>query len=125
MGLFKKIFGGGTPKKQPLRITDANFTDEVIRSTEPVIVDVWSENCASCVKFEPILMQLAGKFDGQIKVCEMKAEDAIKACRRLKIMGTPTVLYFAPKGIEVERVVGFRNWLYHKEIAETELLKEA
>jgi hypothetical protein len=40
---------------------------------------------------------------------------------RLGIRGTPTVLYFVG-GREVERIVGFRGSLYHRDFIDNELL---
>jgi thioredoxin-like negative regulator of GroEL len=116
MGFFAKLLGI-TPKKQPLHLDDANFDREVRMTKVPVIVDVWGPNCAPCKQLEPIIMQLAAEYDGRVKVCEVSAASAPKALMRLRIRGTPTVLYFKD-GKEVERVVGMKGSLYHEEAIE-------
>lgn len=116
MGFFSKLLGI-TPKKQPVHIDDSNFEREVMQSKEPVILDVWGPNCAPCKKLEPIMMQLAAEYDGRVKVCEMTAELAPRAATRLKVRGTPTVIYFK-RGKELERVVGMHGSLYHQETIE-------
>ncbi|MDX9722786.1 MAG: thioredoxin family protein [Myxococcota bacterium] len=123
MGLFGKLFG--TTKKQPISINDANFHQEINQSELPVVLDVWGSNCPSCHQLEPILMELAGKYDGKLKVCEMLADKSPKSTARLNITGTPTVLYYHPKGKLAEKVVGFKGWAYHVEIIENELLAKA
>jgi thioredoxin 1 len=70
---------------------------------------------------EPIIIKLATKYQGRVKVAELNAAAAPRTMRKLAVMGTPTVLYFQD-GHEVERVVGFRGEQYHSEFIEQELL---
>lgn len=125
MGLLSKIFGESIPDKQPVHVTDANFDEEVLRSEIPVVVDFWGQNCAPCAKLEPVMMKLAGKYDGQVKVCEAPVRETVRAAQRYNIRGTPTVLFFGPRGQLVERVVGFRGRVYHEEIIDSDLLGKA
>jgi thioredoxin 1 len=124
MGILSKIFGDSAPDKLPVSLTDANFDEEVLKSDIPVVVDFWGPGCAPCAKLEPILMKLAGKYDGRVKVCEAAIPQNIKAAQKFSVRGTPTLLYFRPRGRLVERVVGFRGRVYHEEIIDTELLDE-
>ena len=124
MSFIGKIFGGGKKKKAPEHLDDKNFHTEVLQSDVPVIVDVWGSNCAPCKQLEPVMMQLAGEYEGRVKVCELMADQNPKTMQRYNVRGTPTVLYFKPKGRLIERVSGFRGWLYHQEIIENELLTE-
>lgn len=117
MGWFSALLGL-TPKKAPVHIDDDNFTREVMQSEVPVLLDVWGPNCAPCKQLEPIVMGLAASYDGRVKVCELNAAGAPRAMARLRVRGTPTVIYFAPKGREKERVVGMRGSLYHEETIE-------
>ncbi len=120
MGILDRLFKS-TPKKQPEHITDANFHSEVLQSEQPVLLDLWSATCPPCKQLEPIVMGLAAEFDGQVKVAEANVAEAQAVCARFGVQSTPTVLYF--KGGElVERVVGFRGSLYHREVIEQDLL---
>ena len=121
MGLLDKLFGPKKPEVWPVHINDENFESEVLRSKEPVMLDVWGPGCAPCRQLEPVIVSLAGRYQGKVKVAELNAAEAPRTTQRLSVMGTPTVLYFRG-GREVERVVGFRGELYHSEIIETDLL---
>ena len=113
MGFFAKLIGI-VPKKQPLHLDDSNFEAEVLKSKQPVLVDVWGARCAPCKQLEPIVMELAAHYDGRVKICEISAEAAPRTMARLEIQSTPTVLYFKD-GKERERVSGFRGSLYHRQ----------
>lgn len=121
MGFFEKLFGPGQPVVPPVHVDDDNFRDEVLRSKEPVLLDVWSDGCAPCRQLEPIVLKLSAAYQGKVKVAEVNAAQAPKAMRKLGVMGTPTVIYFR-RGREVERVVGVRGEHYHREVIEARLL---
>ena len=116
MRLLGKLLGL-TPKKPPLSINDRNFEAEVLQSSVPVLLDVWGPSCGPCKQLEPIIMDLAAHYDGRVKVCELSAEQSPLTTTRLQIRATPTVLYFG-KGVELERVHGFRSSLWHKQTVE-------
>lgn len=120
MSWLSKIFGG-TPKKQPVHVNDDNFQAEVLQSELPVVLDVWGPNCGPCQQLEPVVMALAARYDGKVKVAELNAAQAPGAAQKLGVRGTPTVVYFR-NGREVERTVGFRGQAWHQEIIEQELL---
>lgn len=120
MGFLKKLFGDSIPDKQPVHLTDENFNAEVLDSEIPVIVDFWGPGCPPCKQLEPVIMKLAGKYDGRVKVCEANTRETIAAAQRYNIRATPSVLYFAPGGRLVTQVRGFRGRLYHEEILQVE-----
>ncbi|MEI7703015.1 MAG: thioredoxin domain-containing protein [Deltaproteobacteria bacterium] len=120
-GLLTKIFGPGTPKVMPVHVDDSNFVDEVRRSKVPVVLDVWSPGCGPCKMMEPVVVSLATRYQGKIKVAELNAAESGATAARLGVSGTPTVLFF--KGHhEVDRVVGFVGERYLTEIVDNELL---
>ncbi len=124
MGFFQKLFGSSKPKAWPVHVDDENFGAEVARSPLPVLLDVWGPGCAPCKQLEPIVVQLATRYQGRVKVAEINAATAPRTMRKLGVRGTPTVVYFKG-GREVERVVGFRGELYHADFIDHELLADA
>jgi len=121
MNLLKRFFAPKAPKVQPVRVDDENFIDEVLRSRQPVMLDVWSPGCGPCAQLEPIVMDLAAAYAGRVKVAEMNAAEAMEYTARLGVMGTPTVLFFAG-GREVERVTGFVGSRYLRQVIDEDLL---
>ena len=84
--------------------TDANWGDEVGKSKQLTIVDVWAPWCGPCRIIGPVIEELANEFAGQIKVGKLNADDNAMA-HQLGVSGIPTIL-FMRDGKEVDRVVG-------------------
>lgn len=115
MGLLDWIRG---PKRQPpLSISDTNFVTEVAKSDVPVIIDVWSPGCGPCKHLEPVFFEMAARYEGRVKVCELNTHAAPRAAVELSIRATPTVV-FIKGGREVERVTGVRSSLYYQQAIE-------
>ena len=113
MSLLARILGT-QPKKLPLHVNDQNFEREVLQSELPVLLDVWGPSCGPCKQLESVIIDLAGRYAGRVKICELSAAVAPHTAARLRIQATPTVLYFEG-GSELERHHGFRSSLYHAE----------
>ncbi len=50
------------------RFTKENFESEVLRSDVPVLVDFYADWCGPCRAMMPVVEQLAGEYDGRVKV---------------------------------------------------------
>ena len=121
MGLLSRLFGAGAPKVLPVHVDDASFAAEVGRSDLPVVLDVWSPGCGPCKTMEPIVMALAARYQGRVKVAEMNAAEARRTAAALGVMATPTILFFKGRRV-VEQVTGFVGERYLAEIVDSELL---
>lgn len=119
MGLWNRVFG---PREEApvVHVDDSNFEAEILRADLPVLLDVWGPGCAPCRQLEPIVMRLARRYRGSVKVAELNAAAAPATAARLGVRGTPTVLYFRG-GKVIERVVGFRGEPWHDEILRNDL----
>ncbi len=122
MGFMKKLLGlKELPPPNVVHIDDTNFKREVLKSKVPVLLDVWGPNCMPCKHLEPVVSRLSQEYAGRVKVAELDASRARRTAAKLKVRGTPTVLYFY-RGRVMERVVGFKGSVYHKDYLDNELL---
>jgi len=97
----------------------AAFSDLVVKSDIPVIVDVWSESCAPCKKLVPVLVNVATKHDGRVRVVEINTDAEPALLSRLKVRATPTLIMFE-RGKEVGRMSGFRPEGWFDEMIDAE-----
>ena len=91
---------------EPINVTEDTFQDEVINSTEPVLVDFSAVWCGPCKMLDPIVKQLAGEWDGKVKVVKIDADQNPNILMQYSVLGIPTLLFF--KGGEIkERITGY------------------
>jgi len=86
-------------------ITDQNFDDEVLKSTLPVLVDIWAPWCGPCRMVEPVVDKLAEKYDQRFKFCRLNVDQNPQSATNYQIMSIPTLIFFKD-GQMVDRVVG-------------------
>ena len=84
--------------------TDDNWGDEVGKSMQLTIVDVWAPWCGPCRIIGPVIEELANDFAGKVKIGKLNADENTMA-HQLGVSGIPTIL-FMKDGKEVDRVIG-------------------
>jgi thioredoxin 1 len=86
-------------------LSDANWSEEVLKSPQPVLVDFWAEWCAPCKMMVPAVELLAEEFDGRARFGKLNVDQNAVTSERYEIRGIPTMMLF--KGGELkETVVG-------------------
>ncbi len=90
---------------KPVVVTDANFKQEVLESTLPVLVDFWAPWCGPCKMIAPILDSIAEKHAGKIKVVKMNVDENPQTPMHYFIQAIPTLIVFSG-GKPVDKIVG-------------------
>lgn len=88
-----------------VEFTDSNFTDEVEGHDQPVLVDFWAEWCGPCRMVGPIVDELAGEYEGQVKVGKVDVDSNPEVSVKYGIRSIPALLIFK-NGEVVEQIVG-------------------
>lgn len=85
-------------------ITDASFTDEVLKSSVPVLVDYWAEWCGPCKMIAPVLDEIAEQFAGKLKVVKLNIDQNTETPPKYGIRGIPTLMLFKEGKMEASKV---------------------
>ena len=88
-----------------LLATDQNFDVEVMQAEQPVLVDFSATWCGPCKKLEPIVHEIAGDYDGRLKVVKVDVDQAPGTAAKFGVMSVPTVLLFQGGAVK-DQVVG-------------------
>ena len=88
-----------------VEFSETNFEQEVLKSSTPVLVDLWAAWCGPCRMIAPMIEELATQFQGKIKMGKLNVDDHPQVAAQYRIMNIPTLLVIKG-GTEVDRIVG-------------------
>lgn len=82
-----------------------DFTQEVLRSPVPVLIDFYAEWCGPCRVLGPILDRLAAEFAGQAKIVKINVDEEPELAGQFNVSSIPTLVYMV-SGRPVARTMG-------------------
>jgi thioredoxin 1 len=86
-------------------VTDATFGQEVEQHQGLVLVDFWATWCGPCHAVAPIMEQIAGEYDGKVKVTKVDVDANQRTAMRFNVRSIPSILFFKD-GRHVDTLVG-------------------
>jgi thioredoxin 1 len=89
-------------------LTQENFSQNVLQSQMPVLVDFWAEWCGPCKMIAPLLDELADEYGGKIKIGKVNVDEQQALAAQYGIRAIPTLLLFK-QGQIAEQMVGAKS----------------
>ena len=75
-------------------VKEDTFTQEVLQSETPVIVDFWAEWCGPCHAVAPVLDRIVEDRNGDIKLVKVNIDEQPALSLRYGVQSIPTIILF-------------------------------
>jgi len=86
-------------------VSDVTFDQEVLTTAVPVLIDFWAPWCGPCKAIAPVVEELAGEYNGRVKIVKMNVDDNPQTPSKYGVRGIPNLILFKA-GSVAEQIVG-------------------
>ncbi len=86
-------------------VIDEEFSEEVLQSDKPVLVDFWASWCMPCKMQGDVLRELAPDIAGKVKIVKVNVDESEKTALKYGITSIPTLMVFVVGELK-EKTVG-------------------
>lgn len=91
--------------EKSIKATSGTWEQEVLQSDKLVLVDFWAVWCGPCQMVAPVVEEIAGEYEGKLKVVKLNTDENPDIASKYRIMGIPTLMFFK-NGSAIDQVVG-------------------
>ena len=78
----------------PQKVSDTSFETDVIKASQPVLVDFWAEWCGPCKQIGPALEEIAAEYSDKLTVAKVNIDENPETPTRYGVRGIPTLMLF-------------------------------
>ena len=87
--------------------SDSTFSQDVLKSDKPVLLDFWAEWCGPCKMIAPILDEIATEYKDKVTIAKINIDQNPQTPPKFGIRGIPTVILFKNGTVEAQKVGAF------------------
>lgn len=96
--------------------SNSDFQQQVVASSEPVLVDFWAVWCPPCVAMNPVIKSVAARYAGSLGVAKVNVDDNRDLSAEYNIESIPTFMIFHKGKVVAQRIGGmggeaFETWI--------------
>src|SRR3954469_14761513 len=89
-------------------VTDDSFSDDVLPSSNPVLVDFWATWCGPCKMIAPVPEEIPSEKAGSLTIAKLDVDANPGTARDFQVVSIPTLILFKD-GKPVKRIVGTKG----------------
>ena len=72
-----------------IKLTEANFEQEVMQSDKPVLIDFYADWCGPCQMMGPVVEEISNEVTNA-KVCKVNIDEEMAIAQKYGVMSIPT-----------------------------------
>ena len=89
----------------PKPITNDNFDTDVLKASDPIVVDFWAEWCGPCRAIAPVLEELSEELKGKVKIVKLNVDENPSTTVKYGVRSIPTMILYK-NGEAVDMKIG-------------------
>ena len=85
-------------------VSDVRFDADVLKSSQPVLVDYWAAWCGPCKMIAPMLEEVSAEYAGKVTIAKLNVDENPETAAKFGIRGIPTLMLFKDGQVAATKV---------------------
>ena len=85
-------------------VSDVSFDADVLKSSQPVLVEYWAAWCGPCKMIAPMLEEVSAEYAGKVTIAKLNVDENPETAAKFGIRGIPTLMLFKDGQVAATKV---------------------